>query len=219
VHSANGAKGTYTEIVGLMTENIHPTFAQILSRQEKERFLNQNSCVVWFTGLSGSGKSTIAQGLEKMLFQHGYFTQVLDGDNIRSGICNNLAFSIEDRSENIRRISEVSKLFCDSGIICLNSFVSPTGKIRGLAKDIIGAENFIEVFVNTPLEICEARDVKGLYKRARKGEIKNFTGLDSPFEEPQNPDFEIHTENQSVEESVLALFQYLIPRLGLKTKI
>ncbi len=196
--------------------NIHPIFDRILSRQEKQGFLNQNSKVVWLTGLSGSGKSTIAQGLEKSLFNNGYFPQILDGDNIRTGICNNLGFTIEDRTENIRRIAEVSKLFCDAGVICLNSFVSPTIKIRKLAKDIIGDENFIEVFVNTPLEICEQRDVKGLYKKARKGEIKNFTGIDSPFENPVNPDFELKTENQSIETSVELLYNYLIPKLRLQ---
>jgi len=194
--------------------NIHPIFNSILSRKEKEKFLNQKALVIWFTGLSGSGKSTIAQGLEKMLFKNGFFCQVLDGDNVRTGICNNLGFSIDERRENIRRIAEVSKLFCDSGIICLNSFVSPTIEIRKMAKDIIANENFIEVFVNTPLEICEKRDVKGLYKKARKGEIKNFTGIDSPFENPIKPDFELLTENKSIEDSVLEIYNYLYPQLN-----
>lgn len=194
-------------------ENIHPIFDRILSRNDKELFLNQNAKVLWFTGLSGSGKSTIAQYLEKRLFSEGFFVQLLDGDNIRSGINNNLGFTLEDRNENIRRISEVSKLFLNAGIICLNSFVSPTVEIRNSAKQIIGEEDFIEVFVNTPLEICEQRDVKGLYKKARAGEIKGFTGIDSPYEAPQNPDIEVKTENQTIEESVDQIYQAIIAQL------
>lgn len=196
-----------------MQENIHPIFGRLTSREEKEKFLNQKAKVLWFTGLSGSGKSTVAIGLEKKLFEKGFFTQVLDGDNIRTGICNNLTFSIEDRAENIRRIAEVSKLFCQSGIICLNSFVSPTKAIRQKAREIIGPENFIEVFVNTPLEVCEARDVKGLYKKARAGEIKGFTGIDSPFESPTDPEIELLTENKTIEECVNECFDYLIPHI------
>ena len=194
-------------------ENIHPIFDKILSRNDKELFLNQNSKVLWFTGLSGSGKSTIAEHLEKKLFSEGFFVQLLDGDNIRSGINNNLGFTLDDRNENIRRISEVSKLFLNAGIICLNSFVSPTIEIRNSAKQIIGEKDFLEVFVNTPLEICEARDVKGLYKKARAGEIKGFTGIDSPYEAPQNPDIEVRTENQTIEESVGQIYQAIIAQL------
>lgn len=193
--------------------NIHPIFEKIISREEKEQKLNQTAKVIWFTGLSGSGKSTIALGLEKKLAQEGFFTQVLDGDNIRAGISNNLGFSQEDRQENIRRISEVSKLFLNSGIITLNCFVSPTNAIRNVAKSIIGSENFIEVFVNTPLEICEQRDTKGLYKKARAGEIKQFTGIDSPFEKPENPSVEINTQNQNIEESVELVFQQIIHQI------
>lgn len=194
-----------------MQENIHPIFGRLTSQKQKQLFLNQKSKVLWFTGLSGSGKSTIAIGLEKKLFANGFFNQVLDGDNIRTGICSNLGFSIEDRQENIRRISEVSKLFCNSGIICLNSFVSPTIKIRELAKSIIGKENFLEVFVNTPLHICESRDVKGLYKKARAGEIRNFTGIDSPFEAPQNPALELLTENKTIEQCVDECYDFILP--------
>lgn len=194
-------------------ENIHPIFDKILTRNDKELFLNQNAKVLWFTGLSGSGKSTIAQHLEKKLFSEGFFVQLLDGDNIRSGINNNLGFSLEDRNENIRRISEVSKLFLNAGIICLNSFVSPTIEIRDAAKQIIGQDDFIEVFVNTPLEICEQRDVKGLYKKARAGEIKGFTGIDSPYEAPQNPEIEVKTEKQTIEESVDQIYQAIIAQL------
>ncbi len=194
-------------------ENIHPIFDKILGRNEKESFLNQRAKVLWFTGLSGSGKSTVAQHLEKKLFNEGFFIQLLDGDNIRTGINNNLGFSLEDRNENIRRISEVSKLFLNAGVICLNSFVSPTIEIRNAAKQIIGTEDFIEVFVNTPLEICEQRDVKGLYKKARAGEIKGFTGIDSPYEAPVNPDVEIKTENQSIEESVDQIYNQIIGQI------
>ena len=194
-------------------ENIHPIFERLVQRKEKEQFLNQKSKVIWFTGLSGSGKSTIAMGLEKMLFNKGYFIQVLDGDNTRTGINNNLGFSLEDRQENIRRIAEVSKLFIESGIICINSFVSPTKEIRQLVKDIIGADNFLEIYVNTPLEICEQRDVKGLYKKARAGEIKGFTGIDSPFEAPDPPDLEILTKNEEVEISVLKVFNFVASKI------
>ena len=151
-----------------MSSNIHPIFDRLLKRKDREIRLNQRSLVLWLTGLSGSGKSTIAQELERKLHNEGFFAQVLDGDNIRSGINNNLGFSLEDREENIRRIAEVSKLYVNSGIITINSFVSPTRKIRALAQDIIGKKDFVEVFVDTPLEICEKRDVKGLYKKSTK---------------------------------------------------
>lgn len=195
------------------TNNIHPIFDRLISRAEKEEVLQQKAKVLWFTGLSGSGKSTIAAGLEKRLFKEGFFIQVLDGDNIRTGISNNLNFSEEDRVENIRRIAEVSKLFVNAGVICLNSFVSPTKAIRQQAKSIIGEEDFIEIFVNTPLEICEQRDVKGLYAKARKGEIKNFTGIDAPFEEPENAEIEIKTENLSIEDSVERVYKQVVQHI------
>ena len=198
-----------------MTNHIHPIFDTLLSRSDKESFLNQKAKVLWFTGLSGSGKSTIASALEKLLFSNGYMVNVLDGDNTRTGINKNLGFSLEDRNENIRRVAEVSKLFLDCGIISINSFVSPTIKIRQMAKDIIGADNFFEVYVNTPLEICEARDVKGLYKKARAGEIKSFTGIDSPFEAPVNPDLEIKTENQTVEQSVEEVYEAILKHISI----
>ncbi|MEM6380382.1 MAG: adenylyl-sulfate kinase, partial [Bacteroidota bacterium] len=154
-----------------MAENIHPIFDQLLQRNDREQRLQQKSKVLWLTGLSGSGKSTIARQLEQALFQKGFFPQVLDGDNIRSGINNNLGFQEVDRIENIRRISEVSKLYLHSGVICINSFISPTKAIRAMAKEIIGPDDFIEIYINAPLEVCEQRDVKGLYKKARKGEI------------------------------------------------
>ncbi len=193
--------------------NIHPIFDQLLQRSDKEAMLNQRSCVLWMTGLSGSGKSTIAKGLEKKLHEAGYLSYVLDGDNVRSGINANLGFSEEDRLENIRRVSEVSKLFLQAGVITINSFVSPTKDVRQLAKDIIGAEDFIEVYINAPFEVCAQRDVKGLYKKALAGEIKNFTGLDAPFEAPNNAEIEIKTAEMSVEDSVEQIFQQLIQRI------
>ncbi|MDG2448512.1 MAG: adenylyl-sulfate kinase [Saprospiraceae bacterium] len=193
--------------------NIHPIFDRLLQREDREKQLDQKSLVLWLTGLSGSGKSTIAQELERRLYNEGFFAQVLDGDNIRSGINNNLGFSLEDREENIRRIAEISKLYVNSGIITINSFVSPTIKIRSQARDIIGEENFIEIYINTPLEICEKRDVKGLYQKARKGEIKGFTGIDSPYEPPVNPDVNVHTENLSVTESANIIYEYIFAKI------
>lgn len=193
--------------------NIHPIFDRLIGRKEKEQFLNQNAKVLWFTGLSGSGKSTIAEAVEKKLFADGFFNQVLDGDNIRTGICSNLSFSLDDRKENIRRIAEVSKLFVNAGVICLNSFVSPTKEIRALAKSIIGAEDFIEIYVEASLELCESRDVKGLYKKARNGEIKGMTGIDSPYEAPENPNLKINTGQLSLEQSVEEVYNYAISTL------
>lgn len=165
------------------------------------------------TGLSGSGKTTIARGIELELNRRLFLTQILDGDNIRSGINNNLGFSEADRFENIRRISEVSKLFLNCGIICINSFISPTRKIREIAYNIIGRENIIEVFVNAPLEVCEQRDTKGLYKKARDGKIKHFTGIDSPFEAPVNPDIELKTDQLTIEASLEKCMRYILPVL------
>jgi adenylylsulfate kinase len=196
--------------------NIHPVLDQIIQRENKEKLLGQKAKVFWMTGLSGSGKSTIAIGVEKALHKKGFLTQVLDGDNVRTGINNNLGFSDEDRTENIRRISEVSKLFLNCGIVVINSFVSPTIKIRAQAKEIIGADDFVEIFINTPLDVCEQRDVKGLYKKARKGEIKNFTGIDAPFEAPPKPDIEIKTAGQSIEESVEKALNKILPLIEKK---
>jgi len=165
------------------------------------------------TGLSGAGKTTLAKHLEENLFDLGYLTQVLDGDNIRSGINNNLSFSEADRYENIRRIAEISKLFLDCGIITINCFISPTEEIRNMAKNIIGPENFIEIFINASFDVCETRDVKGLYSKARRGEIKNFTGIDSPFEKPVKPDIEVRTDQLSIEESTLQLLNFILPRI------
>jgi adenylylsulfate kinase len=192
-----------------LADNIHPIFDQLVQRAQREERLQQQSKVLWLTGLSGSGKSTIARYLEHQLFAQGYFAQVLDGDNIRSGINNNLSFSPEDRRENIRRIAEVSKLYLNTGIICINSFISPTKAMRAMAKEIIGAEDFLEIFVNAPLEVCEARDVKGLYKKARKGEIKGFTGIDAPYEAPENPALEVRTDQLSLEEAGQQILTYI----------
>ncbi len=187
----------------------------MISKSQKENLLNQRAKVLWFTGLSGSGKSTIALGLEEKLFNLGYITKVLDGDNVRTGVNNNLGFSLSDRKENIRRIAEVSKLFCQAGIICINSFISPTIETRTLAKAIIANKNFIEIFIDTPLKICEKRDVKGLYKKARSGELKGFTGIDSPYEIPMQPDLHIRTENRSVQECVDECYREIISIISL----
>jgi len=191
-------------------KNIYSVFDELLKRSDKEALLKQQSKVIWLTGLSGSGKTTLAKYLEKELHNLGFLTQVLDGDNIRTGINNNLGFSNEDRTENIRRIAEVSKLFINCGIITINSFVSPTIAIRNKAKEIIGDVDFLEVFVATSLEECEKRDTKGLYAKARKGEIKNFTGIDAPFENPESPDLFIETKNRTIEQSGKELLNFVL---------
>ena len=185
-----------------MTENIYPISDQMMSRSDKEALLCQRGVMGWFTGLSGSGKSTKAMGVERELHKRGILCRILDGDDIRAGINSNLGFSAEDRMENIRRIAEIGKLFVQTGIVTLACFVSPTNDVRRLARDIIGEEDFMEVYVSTPLEECERRDVKGLYARARKGEVKEFTGISAPFEVPENPMLEIDTSCLSLEESV-----------------
>ena len=199
-----------------MGENIHPVLDRMVARTEREKHLGQRGTALWFTGLSGSGKSTIAIALEHRLFALGRYAQMLDGDNIRNGINANLSFTEEDRHENIRRISEVSKLFVQAGVITLNTFISPTREMRSMAKTIIGEEDFYEIFINTPIEICEQRDVKGLYAKARRGEIKNFTGIDAPYQEPLHPFIEIHTENKSVEECVQEILDAIAPKIQLK---
>lgn len=196
--------------------NIFPDIQISVNRKDKERFLKQHSIVIWMTGLSGAGKTTIAKNLEAELLAQGYLAQILDGDNIRSGINNNLSFSEADRFENIRRIAEISKLFVQGGVICINSFISPTDKIREMAKRIIGKDDYIEIYVNAPLEVCEDRDVKGLYSKARRGEIKDFTGIDSPFEEPLNPDVEVNTDIQTAKESVQQILDHILPLIEFK---
>lgn len=195
-------------------ENIHPIFDQLLQRNDKEQLLKQKARVIWMTGLSGSGKSTVAKGLEQLLHQKGFLTKVLDGDNIRSGINNNLGFSEEDRAENIRRIGEVANLFLQCGVVTICSFVSPTKAIRQVAKDIVGEADFLEVYINAPIEVCEQRDVKGLYKKARAGLIKNFTGIDAPFEAPENG-LEIRTDKTTIEEAVEQVFNYIQDKISI----
>ena len=191
--------------------NIFTVFDDLINRNEKELLLNQKSKVIWMTGLSGSGKTTIAKALEKKLHLNNIISQLHDGDNIRVGISNNLSFSSEDRLENIRRISEISKLFLNCGIVTLNCFISPTNEIRQIAKDIIGENDFIEIYINASLKICEDRDVKGLYKKARNGEIKNFTGISETYEEPKQPNLVINTTLLSIEESVKKIYDYILP--------
>ena len=202
-----------------MNKNIHPVFNRLLNRNDRESFLGQRSKVLWFTGLSGSGKSTLAEHLERMLFNSGFFVQVLDGDNIRSGINNNLTFSNEDRIENIRRIAEISKLYLNSGVITINSFISPTIEIRELAKTIIGKVDFVEIFIDTPLALCEQRDVKGLYKKARQGAIKGFTGIDAPYEAPETPDLIVKTANKEIESCVQEIYEFVHPLIKTIQKI
>lgn len=200
-----------------MTENnIYPIFDRMLSRQDKEELLKQHSVMIWFIGLSGSGKSTIAIALERELHKRGLLCRILDGDNIRSGINNNLGFTEADRIENIRRIAEVSKLFVDTGIITIAAFISPSNDIREMAANIIGKDDFLEVYVSTPIEECERRDVKGLYAKARRGEIKNFTGISAPFEAPAHPALTLDTSALSLEESVNKLLELILPRIQKK---
>lgn len=193
--------------------NIYPIFDKMLGRSDKESLLGQRGIMIWFTGLSGSGKSTIAIALERELQQRGLLCRILDGDNIRSGINNNLGFSAEDRIENIRRIAEVGKLFVDTGIITLAAFISPNNAIREMAANIIGKEDFMEIYISTPIEECERRDVKGLYAKARRGEIKNFTGISAPFEAPLHPSLSLDTSVLSVEESVNRLLDLILPKV------
>ncbi|MBR0273687.1 MAG: adenylyl-sulfate kinase [Bacteroidaceae bacterium] len=195
----------------MMAENIYPIYDKMMTRADKESLLHQRGMMIWFTGLSGSGKSTIALGVERELHQRGILCRILDGDNIRTGINAGLGFSAEDRKENIRRIAEVGKLFVDTGIVTLAAFVSPTNEYRQMARDIIGEKDFYEVYVSTPLEVCERRDVKGLYARARRGEVKDFTGISAPFEAPTNPALDIDTSKQELEESVRQVVELIDP--------
>ena len=196
-----------------MAENIYPIFEKMLQRKDREALLKQKGIMIWFTGLSGSGKSTLAIALERELYKQGILCHILDGDNIRSGINNNLGFSEADRTENIRRIAEVSKLFVDCGIVTIAAFISPTHAIRRMASEIIGEDDFLEVYVSTPIEECERRDVKGLYAKARRGEIKEFTGISSPFEAPEHPFISIDTSRQSLADSVKVLLEAVSPKI------
>ena len=184
-----------------------------VGRPEKEKQLNQKAKAIWMTGLSGSGKSTIGLGLERALFNQGYLVQLLDGDIVRTGINSNLHFSVADRVENIRRIAEVTRLFLQCGIITIDCFISPTDDIRKMAKEIIGTDDFIEVFVDASLETCENRDVKGLYAKARKGLITDFTGISSPFDVPVNPDLILNTMEMNVETTVKKALDFILPQI------
>lgn len=193
---------------------IYPIKTKV-SAEARHRIMNQKPKLIWFTGLSGSGKSTLAVQLEAALHAKGYKTYLLDGDNIRSGLNKDLSFTDEARVENIRRISEVCKLFLDAGVVLLSAFISPFQADRDQVKSIVGAENYFEVFVDAPLEVCEQRDVKGLYKKARAGEVKNFTGISSPYEKPSKPDVVISTDKMSVEESLNVLMTAIEPKLAI----
>ena len=180
-----------------------------VTRQRRNKLNGHRSVVLWFTGLSGSGKSTLAHALEEKLFQKGCRTFVLDGDNVRHGLNSNLDFSESDRTENIRRISEVSKLMLESGLIVMTAFISPFNKDRNEARKLISNNDFIEIYCKASLEVCEARDIKGLYKRARDGEIKNYTGIDSPYEEPENPELTLNTNDETLDISVSKILSFL----------
>jgi len=187
--------------------SLFPIFDKMMSREEKEQLLGQRGIMIWMTGLSGSGKSTIALGVERELHRRGILCRILDGDNIRTGINQDLGFSEEDRRENIRRIAEVGKLFIETGIVTIACFVSPTNELRQLARDIIGKDDFREVYISTPLSECERRDAKGLYARARRGEVKDFTGISAPFEAPAHPDLNLDTSRMTLKEEVEAVVE------------
>ncbi|HCR29824.1 MAG TPA: adenylyl-sulfate kinase [Opitutae bacterium] len=197
-----------------MKENLHPISDRLLTRAHREALTEQRGAVIWMCGLSGSGKSTLATALERRLHNEGKLVYVLDGDNIRTGLNSGLSFSDDDRKENIRRIAEVSKLFVDAGVVTINSFITPSSDLRSMAREIIGKEDLIEVYVKASFETCMKRDVKGLYAKAEKGLLPQFTGKDSGFEEPADSDLIIDTDLQSVEESVDSLFEYVLPRVS-----
>ena len=197
-----------------MEKNIIPHTYQV-SIEDRKKMNNQNSFLMWFTGLSGSGKSTIVNVVEQKLYAMGIKTYTLDGDNIRKGINKDLSFTPEDRTENIRRIAETANLMIDAGLVTLAAFVSPYKKDRDTIRSIVKEVNFVEVFINTSLEECERRDVKGLYKKARAGEIKNMTGISAPYEAPENPEILINTEKETVDEAVKKIIDYIKPKLQL----
>lgn len=194
-------------------ENIHTEFHRMLGREAKEAQLKQRGHVFWFYGLSGSGKSTLANALERKLAEQGYVTKILDGDNIRSRLNSDLGFSDEDRLENIRRIAEVARLFLDSGIVVITSFITPKRELRSMAREIVGADDLTPVYIEASFETCAERDVKGLYAKAAAGGVKNFTGKDSSFEAPESGDVDwtITTDNQTEEESLNQLLERVLP--------
>jgi adenylylsulfate kinase len=193
--------------------DIHPIYSKMLSREQREAKLSQHAKVIWLFGLSGSGKSSLTTALEQRLFVDGYTTALLDGDNLRDGLNKGLGFSDADREENIRRVAEVSKLFLQSGLICLNSFITPKESLRSLAREIIGAENLLEIYVECSFETCLKRDVKGLYKKAGAGQIANFTGQASSFEPPAHPHLVLNTETTPIEESLETLYSFVLHHL------
>lgn len=193
-------------------DNLYPITDRMLPREAKEDLLGQRGVLLWMTGLSGSGKSTVALALERELHRRGRLVRLLDGDNVRTGINRGLGFSAEDRRENIRRIAEVSKLFVETGVITVACFVSPTRDLREMAREIVGAADFREIYISTPLEECERRDVKGLYARARRGEVKDFTGISAPFEAPEHPALSLDTSVLPIDESVKRIIELLSPQ-------
>ena len=194
-------------------QNIHPVFDRVLSRRDKETRLRQRARVVWLYGLPGSGKSTLAAALERRLHADGFATHLLDGDNVRTGLNRDLGFSAADRGENIRRVAETSKLFVQAGIIVINAFITPTRALRELARGIVGAEDFLEVYVEASQETCARRDPKGLYAAAGRGQVKQFTGRDAPFEPPEQAALVINTDHEPVEQSLERLYAFVVPRL------
>ena len=180
-------------------------------RQIMEKRLGQKARVIWLTGLPCSGKTTLGSGLEKALLDEGFHVKLLDGDVTRKGLCSDLGFSARDREENIRRVAEISKLFVDSGIITINAFITPTERLRELAREIIGSDNLVSIYVNAPVEVCEARDVKGMYRKARSGEILDFTGVSAPFEIPLSPDYRIDTASLAPEQNIAELLEFIVP--------
>lgn len=197
-----------------MEKHIHPV--TILSRQEREAKLRQRSRVIWFTGLSGAGKSTLGIMLEKTLFEKGFVVQLFDGDNIRSGINRDLGFTLEDRRENLRRVAEINRLFLNSGIITINCFIAPTIELRSMIAGIIGPDDLIEIFADCPLEVCEQRDTKGLYKAAREGRISHFTGISSPFEPPLNPRIHLRTDMLTPDVCLSRILEVVLPEISMK---
>lgn len=199
-----------------MANNIHPSDFKI-SKVDRTDRLNQNPKLIWFTGLSGSGKSTLANAVEARLFDNGFLTYLLDGDNIRTGLNKDLGFSNEDRIENVRRIAEVSKLMMDAGILVISAFISPFREDREMIANLVGESNFLEVFVDCPIDICEQRDVKGLYQKARAGNIKNFTGIDSPYEVPLNPYVHIHSDKEELKDSAQKIIFSILTKISIST--
>ena len=195
-------------------EHIYPIFDKMLTRADKEALLGQRGIMIWMTGLSGSGKSTLAIALERELQRRGILCRILDGDNIRWGINNNLGFSPADRRENIRRIAEVARLFVDTGIVTIAAFISPSEELRRMAAGIVGEADFFEIYVNTPLSVCEQRDVKGLYAKARRGEIREFTGISAPFEAPAAPAMTVDTSAMPLADSVNEILNSILPRIN-----